>query len=57
MNSHVNCYKAYKRMIWETVKQDIKAIELVTHTKSRDLTEELYSLISEGGYVKEVELI
>ena len=56
MYAHVNCYKAYKRMIWETVKQDIKAIELVTHTKSRDLTEELYALISEGGYVKEVEL-
>ena len=53
MDSHV---KAYKRMLWKTVKQDIKAIELLQHTKSIDVAQELYALISKNGYVKEVEL-
>ena len=56
MDSHVNCYKAYKRMLWDTVKQDIKAIELLQHTKSIDVAQELYALISKNGHVKEVEL-
>ena len=53
MDSHV---KVYKRMMWETVKQDIKAIELLQHTKSIDVAQELYALISKNGHVKEVEL-
>ena len=58
MNAHVDCYKAYKRMIWETVKQDIKAIEMVTADRDkRDCTERLYEFISTfSATVKEAEL-